>query len=243
MCSVAHAVRPFITDDARVVGWRLFQWESWLRMDVAGMQSWHMFAYGPHKNVELSLGMVGGGDFTERPSLHATFAAPLLQIKFLLREYKPNKAPGVAFSMGSFLPYGRGATRPPGYGAYSILMLTQSFFKNDGVLIHGNIGGNYLRIDKQNDLKLIWGLGTQIRMHGGFHFVGEVFSGDPYVAGAGTAVQAGMRYFVSDLLQLDMTIGNGLGGTEPMPVWISGGVRWVTEYFYRKRNKKQHVNF
>jgi hypothetical protein len=41
------AVRPFITDDARVVGWRLAQWESWARFDKHEGQWWHMAAYGP----------------------------------------------------------------------------------------------------------------------------------------------------------------------------------------------------
>jgi hypothetical protein len=44
----ASAVRPFITDDARVVGFKLAQCESWLRLDMNAQQQWHMFAYGPH---------------------------------------------------------------------------------------------------------------------------------------------------------------------------------------------------
>lgn len=51
-------VRPFITDDARVVGYRLAQLESWLRIDKESGQQWLMFAYGPTKYMEVT---VGGG--------------------------------------------------------------------------------------------------------------------------------------------------------------------------------------
>lgn len=50
VAGMARAVRPFITDDARVVGLRYAQAEAW--------QQWDMLAYGPTKWLELS---VGGG--------------------------------------------------------------------------------------------------------------------------------------------------------------------------------------
>lgn len=40
-------VRPFITDDARVVGNRLTQLESWYRQDKGGIEQWILTAYGP----------------------------------------------------------------------------------------------------------------------------------------------------------------------------------------------------
>ncbi len=236
----AKAVRPFITDDARVVGFKLFQWETWWRADRDGFQSWHMFAYGPHKNIELTLGAAVGADFLndERGKQRFTGAAPLLQAKFLFNEYRPNKMPGFSFAAGTFLPFGTGELKPPGHGTFGMLMVTQSFLKNDGILIHGNVGYNYLRIGKTNDIKPIWGVGTQIHTYKGFHLVAEVFSGDPYVSGAGTAFQGGFRHFVSDLIQIDMTVGKGFGGSNPMPIWSTAGVRMVTEYFLNKGKKK-----
>ncbi len=53
-------VRPFITDDARVVGHRLAQVETWFRGDKEAAQQWLMLAYGPTSRVELSLGGVLG---------------------------------------------------------------------------------------------------------------------------------------------------------------------------------------
>jgi hypothetical protein len=128
--------------------------------------------------------------------------------------------------------------RPTGWGNFSILMLTQSILKNDMILLHAILGYNYLRIEKSNDFKAIWGLGTQIHIHDCFHFVGEVFSGDPYVAGAGTAVQLGFRHFMSDFFQIDMTIGNGFGGSNPMPLWITTGLRMVTDWIDKRARAK-----
>ena len=47
-------VRPFITDDARVVGERLAQLETWIRVDKEAGQHWILGAYGPNKKLELT---------------------------------------------------------------------------------------------------------------------------------------------------------------------------------------------
>lgn len=60
------------------------------------------------------------------------------------------------------------------------------------------LGYNYLRINRQNDVKPIWywGFGTQAHIFSGLHFVGEIFFfGDPYVSGAETAFQVAFRTF------------------------------------------------
>jgi len=56
----AQRVRPFITDDARVVGNRLAQLESWYRQDKETIQQWFLLAYGPTEWLELTLGGVVG---------------------------------------------------------------------------------------------------------------------------------------------------------------------------------------
>jgi hypothetical protein len=42
LSSAAQRVRPFITDDARVVGNRLAQLESWYRQDKETIQQWFL---------------------------------------------------------------------------------------------------------------------------------------------------------------------------------------------------------
>jgi hypothetical protein len=229
-------VRPFITDDARVVGERLAQLETWVRFDKEAGQHWILGAYGPNKKLELTAGGVYAYQVDHDSKKTFSYALPLLQAKFLFKEYKPNKAPGFGMVLGTFLPVGQGSFKPAGYGTFGFLTVSQCFGEGEKFLFHANLGGNYLHVDDSNNLIATWGLGTQIKAYKGMHLVGEIFSGDPYIPGTGTSWQAGYRYFFSDLLQVDMTIGNGISGEVIMPFWFSTGVRIVTEKFLKKKN-------
>ncbi|HEY0715752.1 MAG TPA: hypothetical protein VGF45_23920, partial [Polyangia bacterium] len=50
----AQAIRPFITDDARVVGARSLQMESWVQLDENALQHWILPSFGPTSWLELS---------------------------------------------------------------------------------------------------------------------------------------------------------------------------------------------
>jgi hypothetical protein len=229
----ALAVRPFITDDARVVGRRLAQYESWLRFDYESWQHWSMVAYGPNSRSEYSLGFVQGLQHPQGDGQAFSYAVPLIQGKFLLREYGHQQPPGIALAAGTFLPGGRGEFKSPGVGVFSFLMLSQCFGEKEDVLIHANFGVNSVIDKRKTDNTLTWGLGTQIRALGGFHFVGEVFSGDPYVPGSGLSYQVGFRHFVSDFVQFDVTVGEGIAGNNRLPFWYSAGIRLVTDWFHK----------
>ena len=229
-------VRPFITDDARVVGERLAQLETWVRFDKEAGQHWILGAYGPNKKLELTAGGVYGYQVDHDSKKTFSYALPLLQAKILFKEYKPNKAPGFGMVVGTFLPVGQGAFKPAGYGTFGYLTVSQCFGEGDKFLFHGNLGGNYIHIDGTNNLIPTWGLGTQVKTYKGLHLVGEIFSGDPYIPGTGTSWQAGYRYFFSDLVQIDMTVGNGIAGDVIMPFWGTAGIRIVTEKFLKKKN-------
>lgn len=228
-------VRPFITDDARVVGGKLAQLESWFRIDKEAGQHWIMGAYGPNNKLELAIGGVYGFQNDHNSKKTFSYALPLLQVKYLIKEYKPNKAPGLGMVLGTFLPVGSGGFKPSGYGTFGYATLTQCFGEGEKVLLHGNFGGNYLHINGEDELITTWGFGTQIKAYKGLHLVGEIFSGDPYVPGTGMAFQTGYRYFFSDMLQIDMTIGEGIAGENKMPFWVSAGIRIVTDRF-KKNN-------
>jgi hypothetical protein len=221
----SHAVRPFITDDARTVGGRLSQVESWYRRDAESGQLWLLAAHGPVPRLELTVGGVVGNDFTE-PGAPFTWALPLVQGKFLVRPYRDGGPPGVAVVAGSFFPGGSGLLKPPAHGAFSYLSLTQQVGPREALLLHGNLGVNHLWIGDGRTLTT-WGLGAQGRVVGGLHGVAELFSGDPYVPGSGTAWQAGVRHFVSEWVQVDATVGRGVSGAVVLPTWWSLGVRWV----------------
>ncbi|GAA4396422.1 hypothetical protein GCM10023187_04540 [Nibrella viscosa] len=227
-------VRPFITDDSRVIGYRLAQLEAWARVEKENFQQWLIVAYGPTAKIEISVGGVFGVE--EHPDgdrRQFSYALPLIQGKFLFREYRPGEWPGIGMVVGTFLPNGIGSFRPSGYGSFGFLTISQVFGQREDLLLHGNMGANYLYIDRSNNVVGTWGFGTQVRTLGGFHLVGELFSGDPYVPGTGTAYQVGFRHFFSDLFQIDMTMGKGIGGQVILPYWVSAGIRLVSTRFQR----------
>lgn len=219
-------VRPFITDDARVVGWKMYQLESWVRLDHETSQHWNMAAFGPVPWMEISLGGVYG---LERPEGSNRFAygIPLVQAKVLARPYQSGQGPGLGWVVGSFLPGGEGSFRPPGYGAFTFLTVTQCWGKQEDLLLHLNTGYNFFYLDPRAQHQFTWGMGTQLRVYKGFHLLGEVFSGDPYVPGSDVSWQAGFRHFFSADLQIDGTVGEGVLGAVRLPFWTSAGVRWV----------------
>ena len=229
-------VRPFITDDARVVGKELAQLETWVRFDKESGQHWILGAYGPNSHLEITTGGVYGYQIDHHSKSNFSYALPLIQAKILFKEYKPNEAPGVGVVIGTFLPAGYGAFKPAGYGTFGYLMVSQSFGEGDKLLLHGNVGGNYLHINGDDKLINTWGFGTQIKAYKGLHLVGELFSGDPYIPGTGTAFQGGYRYFISDMIQIDTTVGKGIAGATIMPFWFSAGIRIVTRRFVRRRD-------
>ena len=220
-----------------MVGHRLAQLENWLRIDKESGQQWLMFAYGPTKYMEVTVGGVLGYEKPEHAPTWLAYGLPLIQAKFLLRGYKPNGFPSIGAVIGTLLPIGRGSFKPAGYGTFGYLTISQSLGQGDKVLLHANVGGNYLHVDGSNQLIHTWGLGTQINVYRGMHLVGEVFSGDPYIPGTGTAYQVGYRYFFSELFQVDMTIGKGIAGANRLPLWVSAGVRVMTERFAKRKDK------
>jgi hypothetical protein len=228
----ARAVRPFITDDAAVMGFRRSELASWIFASKTGTEFWHSANFGLTNWAELTVAGFWGYSKPANDELRRKFSytLPLLQTKILLRDYVPNGLPGVTLAFGSDLPFGKGAFVPGGYGAFGFLSLTQCFGNDENVLVHANIGGTYLREEGINHHGLTWGLGTQIKAYKGMHGIAEIVSGDPYIHGAGFAYQLGIRQFVSDALQIDVAFGKGLGGENRMPSWITAGMRYVLAF-------------
>jgi len=138
-----NAVRPFITDDARVVGGGLSQIESWMRFDDETAELWVMAATGLTPEFELSIGGVSG--VARHADGHSfTFALPLIQGKYLFRPYGPGDWPGIAIAAGTFLPWGSGDLVPPGFGTFAFATFSQCFGEQEDVLIHLNVGANVL---------------------------------------------------------------------------------------------------
>ena len=92
-------------------------------------------------------------------------------------------------------------------------------------MIHANIGVNYSKPDDYWRYATTWGIGTQIQLFGGLHYVGEIFHGDPYAGDAGGAFQTGIRYFISDKVQVDATVGSGLWRDNKPETFFGCGLR------------------
>lgn len=224
---LALAVRPFVTDDAAVVGKNLFLLETSIRRDSTAMTNLNLLAYGLTEKIELTLGFTDGYLLEGEDSWKYSAAGPLGQVKYLFTEGTPNGYPGVAFVVGVGTPYGSQSFASPSWSQFTYLAFTESLGKKERVLIHANIGVNYSKPDGYWRYSMTWGIGTQIRLIGGLHFVGEVFHGDPYAGDAGGAYQTGIRYFISEKVQIDATVGSGLWGDNKPVTFFGCGLRVI----------------
>lgn len=208
----AHAIRPFVTDDARVVGGKLSQLETWVLVDRLALEHNVLTALGPTEWLELTLGLMHGGVHSG-PHRGYSITGPLLQVKALLLPARDDSWPGIALSVGAFPPFGTGELAPPGWQGFAYAAVTESLF-DEGLLIHANLGfafGDQRTADDRPDWLVTGGTGAQIRVVGGFHAVAEIYYGDPFDVQTGfPAGQVGFRYIFSDTVQIDGTFGTTL---------------------------------
>ncbi len=222
---VAHAIRPFVTDDARVVGARLGQVESWLVLDRQESSHNTLFAIGPTNWLEITSGFTHGGGYRSAEREYGVTGG-LLQMKALIRETKSNNWPGVAFAAGVVPPFGSGSVTPDAVGVFGYTALSQSFF-NEDLLLHVNLGVTTIKEEMKWKQTLTAGFGFQARVKGNFHAVGEVYHGDPYDPKMrALATQVGFRHIFSHHFQLDGTFGSTFERDSQQ--WVSVGVRIVS---------------
>jgi len=248
------AVRPFVTDDATLIGFRRAEVANWFYVTGETAEIWHSFNYGITHWLEMNLigfqglqrGYVPGVDGAEgNYRWRYSWTAPLIQAKFLIRNFEPNSWPGVTFAIGSDLPFGNRpfrtseddgpafrAPRPGGLGFFSF---TQAIGMEEQLLLHASVGATWMDNNPDgDDWGLIWGIGTQFTTGlRDLYGIAEFISGDPYIRGqGGFAWQLGARYFISDDFQFDIGFGSGLGGDNDLREgwWLTGGFRWVLNF-------------
>lgn len=222
----AFAIRPFVTDDARVVGDRLAQLETWLVGNRHEIVHNVLGAVGPTNWLEVTTGFAQGGAYDSVEGGYS-ITGPLFQLKVLAHEAKPGAWPGVAFAVGTVPPLGHGSFTPQGVGLFGYMAITESLL-NENLLLHANIGIATLNDETQWLSTATSGFGFQARVTGGLHAVAEIYHGDPYdpLLRAG-ASQIGFRYIVDDSVQFDGTVGSTLSGT--LEQWWTVGVRVVSD--------------
>jgi two-component system sensor histidine kinase TctE len=214
----AHAARPMITDDARMVDAKACQVESWARRGRDATEYWALPACNPLGSFELT---IGGAATHEEGTTR--FTQQQLQVKTLFRPYEPGGW-GIGLSVGAI----RHARREVAGGwpgdRYFYVPFSIAAGSDDWV-VHANLGAVHRR-DEQRTV-LTWGFGNEIRMTPRAYFIPEVFrseSGRPFY-------QAGVRYWVvPDRLQMDATFGNRLGSST-REHWVSVGFRLLSAPF------------
>lgn len=205
----AHAVRPFVTDDARIAARGQVEGETWLELSRPGGRV--LSIYNALLNFELlewlELGFAGGIGWDVDNRL--TFANPGAQAKLLLLRPATDRYPGVALVMGALLPAGRGSASSDDTGFYVIAPFTLALFGDD-LQIHANFGWLGASLpDGSFEHRPFWGLGADVALgRPDIRAIAEAFAGDPSdTLGPRLGFQAGARWLASDYLNVDLALG------------------------------------
>jgi len=232
----ALAVRPFITDDARVARPREFQIESSFRVDKERFQNLNVFSLGALDKLEVSLNFIDGFMLEDETKYNLSIAGPGFQFKYLFTDGKTSNFPGIALVAGFVPPWGAGSETfsPPSWADYVYLAATKYFFKDwESLNLHINLGFTNTYEDKvKTDTS--WGIGVQAHLVDKLYLCTEFFAGDPYAITPGGLFQVGLRYFISDTMQIDLSTGRGLYGDPMLDYYAGFGFRVVFDTFVKK---------
>ena len=236
-CHSALAVRPFITDDARVTPAHTFLTENSLRLDEHRFHNLNLFALGFTDKLEGTIGFTDGILLKDEEGDTHKFsvAGPLLQVKYLFNEQKgKDGVPAFALAVGANAPYGFGSKNfpPPSWSEFGYLIMSKAFSSDpERFNLHLNLGITNTHNPNENKMKQegTWGIGLQYHLFREILYgVAEVVSGDPYGVSSGAVYQIGLRFFISQRMQIDASFGDGLWG-DPRPGWFLGfGFRFFT---------------
>ena len=211
----AHAARPMITDDARIVDAKACQLESWVKDDRDSTEYWALPACNFTGNLELTL----GGART-REGGHTRTTDVQVQGKTLFKLLEPNGW-GLGLAAGTVQ---RPQVSSGGRDWYAYVPASFSF-RDDAVVIHANVG--WLREGETRRDRLTWGLGTEARLGTRTWLITETFGQDQ----GRSYAQVGVRHWLlPDRVQIDTTYGNRLGNNGEER-WFSLGLRLLSPPF------------
>lgn len=217
--AAAHAARPMVTDDARIVDAKACQLESWVRHDPDSTQLWALPACNPTGNLELTF----GGART-REAGESRFTDNVLQAKTILRPLG-DAGWGAALTLGTTRhPARETASGWPG-DPYVNVPVSVVVLDAERWVAHFNAGAVRQR-DSGHTLGT-WGFGNEVHLARDLFFIPEIFRSDfgrPFY-------QVGLRYWVvKDRVQVDATTGNRMNGDDGTR-WFSIGLRLLTPRF------------
>jgi hypothetical protein len=184
----AHAARPFVTDDARVVEKGGCQVETFFKDQQRYNESefWFLPACNPWGS-ELTLGHIRF-DSTPTGDLRTT----VLQAKTLLKPLTANGS-GFALTLGMLA----NTANSPYFNAIGSFSLA-----NDRVVLHANLGG--IRDNVAHLSRGTWGIGAEIQIAPRWYGILESYG----QRGEQPTLHGGLRiWLVPDRLQVDTTLG------------------------------------
>lgn len=212
--SLAHAARPMVTDDARIVDDKSCQLETWLKANRGSDEYWALPSCNFSGNFELAVGTA-----VTRQNGRGETSDLLVQGKTLFRTLEPN---GWAWGLVGGTASHPDVSRKMLGDVYAYVPATFSF-RDDRVLVHTNLGWIQDRLAKRH--AMTWGVGSEIETTPNTWLIAESYGenqGRPFY-------QLGLRHWlVYNRVQLDATYGNRSNGGEN---WFSIGLRLLTPRF------------
>lgn len=250
----AYAVRPFVTDDARIADYGQIESESWMEVTHAEKE----FGDSPGFNTMLGitpldwLEIIAGTGGARSSNGKWAVANPVIQTKFLFTQAQNDGSPGYALTTGATFDAGQttlaaGSTTDEavnpkyqlGDNYYAIGLMTHRLL-DDTVQLHINLG---LRAEHQTGLGLLlrpyWGIGLDAEvLRKDIHAIAEAYAGDPLQYNAPQyAGQFGARWIYSDYVNVDLTFGaqptmsTYRQTTSAVEVWGQVGLRLLFDVF------------
>ena len=211
---LAHAARPMVTDDARIVDDKSCQLETWLKANSDSNEYWALPSCNLNGNFELAAGAA-----VTRQNGSGKTSDLVLQGKTLFRTLQPNSwAWGLVGGAVSHPDHSRTLLGD----VYAYVPVTFSF-RDDAALLHLNLGWTRNRLAQRQ--AITWGIGGEIEMTSHTWLIAESYGehqGRPYY-------QLGLRHWVvPNRGQLDATYGNRSHGGAG---WFSIGLRLLSPAF------------
>lgn len=242
----ASAVRPFVTDDANIVGRGQLTLELFPDVVFHGSEVAGAFNVIGSMSFTEWFELTLGGGAGRGAGRGASIANPVVQPKFLVSPPRANGVPGLAFGTGVTLPVGRGDFYDEATGVFAIAMVTTRLL-SDWLLLHVNVGmksaitpaEGEARRPRDVAVRPYWGAGFDLGViHPDVRVIGEAYAGDPLVAlGPDYGFQWGARWIASDAFSLDLTFGtqpvvdSAGGGYDGWEWWVQLGIRLVFDVF------------
>lgn len=217
----AHAARPLIVDDARIVDSKACQIESWTRRNTGSFEFWALPACNFTGNFELTVGgaMISDPGNAKNPNL-------LFQGKTLFKRMEINGW-GTGLAIGAVHNPTINVERNLTGDLYAYIPTSFSF-RDGRLILNTNIGWLYRRAESSAH-HVTFGIGSEILLTERTWLIAETFGqthgdGNPFY-------HVGFRYWVlQDHIQIDTTYGNRFSnGTDEQ--WFTVGLRLISPSF------------